>query len=152
MRRKDREIKDKTIIYEIIENNDICRVAFANNSEPYLVTMNYGYKKNALYFHCAAEGLKLEYIKVNSRVCFEISDSIETVKAETACGYTANFRSIIGRGRASLITVTDKKRDGLNILMRQVTGKGNWDIPESAINKVTLFKIEIEELSCKSTY
>ena len=42
----------------------------------YIVTMNFGYEWEgrlpAFYFHCAREGRKLEMMRSNPRVCFEL--------------------------------------------------------------------------------
>ena len=68
MRRKDRQITDKDIINEILLKSDIARIALFDNEYPYIIPMNYGYKDNALYFHCAPEGKKLDLIKRNNNV------------------------------------------------------------------------------------
>ncbi|MBK7713136.1 MAG: pyridoxamine 5'-phosphate oxidase family protein [Bacteroidales bacterium] len=43
MRRKDREISETSELEQIISESDVCRVAFADNNIPYIVTMNFGY-------------------------------------------------------------------------------------------------------------
>ena len=61
MRRKERQINDIRDLELIISNTDVCRVAFADNNMPYIVTMNFGYSGGdnpGFYFHCAGEGKK----------------------------------------------------------------------------------------------
>ncbi len=43
MRKKDREIKEHKELEEILQKADVCRIAFAVDGMPYIVTMNYGY-------------------------------------------------------------------------------------------------------------
>ena len=43
MRKKDREIKDEQELKEILQKADVCRIAFAVDETPYIVTMNFGY-------------------------------------------------------------------------------------------------------------
>ena len=43
MRRNDREISGTGEVDEIIRKADVCRIAFANDNIPYVVTMNFGY-------------------------------------------------------------------------------------------------------------
>jgi len=74
MRRKDREITDPKEIEEILANNIICRIAFSDGKNPYIVAMNYGYQKNKIFLHSAKEGKKIKIIKDNNQVCFEITD------------------------------------------------------------------------------
>ena len=83
MRKKDREIKDTKELEEILQKADVCRIAFAVDGIPYIVTMNFGYiwkDSLTLYFHCAKEGKKLELMKRNNMVCFEMDIDHETCK------------------------------------------------------------------------
>ena len=41
MRRKDREITDKQAIYDIIKKCDVCRVAFFDETFPYIIPLRY---------------------------------------------------------------------------------------------------------------
>ena len=43
MRKQDKEVTDIQLIEEIISRSDVCRIAFADNNIPYIVTMNFGY-------------------------------------------------------------------------------------------------------------
>ena len=45
-------------------------LAFVDGDEPYVISMNFGYKDKALYLHSATEGRKIEIIKKNNKVCF----------------------------------------------------------------------------------
>ena len=73
-RRADREITDLNEIQRILENGKFCTIAMARENEPYLVSLSYGYDKanKRLYFHCASEGEKLDYIYKNPYVCATI--------------------------------------------------------------------------------
>ena len=46
---------------------------------PYAVPLNFAYKDNKIYFHCATNGHKLDAIKKNSKVSFCVVDSEEVV-------------------------------------------------------------------------
>ena len=70
MRRKDKEITDEKVINEILEKAKVCRLALFDKDYPYIVPMNYGYKDNALFFHVAKEGKKIDLIKRNNNVRF----------------------------------------------------------------------------------
>ena len=65
MRRKDREIKDTYGIREIIRECDCCRLAFPDGKSAYIVPLSFGYdeEENALYFHGAAEGKKMDLVR-----------------------------------------------------------------------------------------
>ncbi len=149
MRRKDKEITNPELITEIIENNFICRIALSENNQPYIIPMNYGYRINTIYLHCAPKGKKLDIISKNSRVCFEITDSIEIVKAEKACGYGTRFRSVIGFGTIMQINDPAQKAEALRIIMKQHSGKEDWDITEYSADKLGILEIKIESVTGK---
>ena len=61
MRRNDREITDLREILRLMDRCDVVNLAFADNGEPYVVPVNFGYvsdgeTKVVLYFHGAREG------------------------------------------------------------------------------------------------
>ena len=70
LRRKDREIQEQEEIVRILKNGKYAIIALAKKNDPYIVTLSYGYDEelNALYFHCAKRGKKLEYITENPQV------------------------------------------------------------------------------------
>jgi nitroimidazol reductase NimA-like FMN-containing flavoprotein (pyridoxamine 5'-phosphate oxidase superfamily) len=151
MRRDDKQITDKSLIEEILSTNKVCRIALASKNEPYIVSMFYGYANGCLYLHSAREGKKLDIIKENSRVCFEISDSIEIIQSETPCGFSTRYRSIIGQGKISVLTNEHEKRSGLSVLMNQNTSKSDWNIPTDEIEKIAVLKIQIESITGKKS-
>lgn len=149
MRRRDKEIKDEDELLDIFYKNNVCRLALAVDNEPYLVTMSYGYRNGILYFHCAKKGRKLEMLKKNNLVCFEIDDSYSLVGEDTACTYTASFRSIVGYGRIVVVENTSDKIDALNLLMNQHTGKEKWTYEKEMLSAVTILQLKIDSYKGK---
>ena len=83
MRRSDREIHDLNELKEIVQKADACRIAFATDGAPYIVTLSFGYKWEehlVLYFHGAKEGRKIDLLKKNNLVCFEMDIEHERIK------------------------------------------------------------------------
>ena len=109
MRRKEKEIKSKTEIDSIIRSGKVCRIAFSNNDEPYIVPMYYGYKDNNLFFHSAREGRKIEMIKKNNLVCFEIDISYHITNTGIPCDWKNKYKSVIGFGKATIVNDYDEK-------------------------------------------
>ena len=96
MRRKDREITDRNEIELIIEKSTVCRLAMADDSGPYIVPLCFGFRNNTLYFHSAAEGKKLGFLRKNPRVCFELDCDTEVRTGGKACDFSMRYRSVIG--------------------------------------------------------
>ena len=153
MRRKDREVTDFDRITEILHSCDCCRVGFSDKNGVYIVPMNFGFteynRKITLYFHGAASGRKYELIKTNPHVGFEADTKHELVSGNAACEFSYKYQSIVGNGDISLVEAKGEKLNGLKIIMSHYTGICDWDIPQSALEKTAVFKLEVTELSCK---
>ena len=150
MRREDKEIRDKDEIESIVQRAIVCRVAFSENDVPYIVPVNFGIEDDCLYFHSAPEGKKIEIIKQNNNVCFELDIDHEVVRAETPCNWAMKYRSVIGFGKAFLVRDVGEKRKALNTIVEHYSGKPS-DYPESAISNVAIIKVEIESMTGKKS-
>lgn len=149
MRRQEREIKDRQEIETIIEMAQICRIGMAENGVPYIVPMNFGYKDNSLYFHCAPEGKKLDIIKSSPRVCFEMEADYELLKTgDVPCGWSTKYSSVMGTGKAFIINDEEEKRKALNIIIGHY-GTSRYDFSEEELGKAGVIRIEIEEMTGK---
>ncbi len=152
MRRKDREISDRTELEKIILKSDVCRLSFADEGIPYIVTMNFGYvggSKPHLFFHCANEGRKIDLMKKNNFVCFQMDTDHELFGGPNGCDWGMKFSSIVGYGRLSQVTDSNEKLEGLNCLMRHYTKKKSFSYDESVMMNTTVLRLDIEEMTGK---
>ena len=67
MRRKEKEIVEKSEIEAVISKASVCRLGMAEEGMPYVVPLCFGYENNTLYFHSAKEGKKVDILKKNNR-------------------------------------------------------------------------------------
>jgi len=151
MRRHDKEVTDQTIINEILSRATVCRIALNDVESPHLIPLNFGYSNNALYFHSAAEGKKIELIRKDNRVTFEVEDFNRLIRDDTACGYTTAYRSVIGTGKIELLSGFEEKKQGLDIIMAQHGKQGPNTYRDGSIDKVQVIKLSIEKISCKQS-
>lgn len=152
MRKIDREIKDIKELEEILQKADVCRIAFAVDGTPYIVTMNFGYiwkDRLTLYFHCAKEGKKLELMKQNNTVCFEMDIDHEIVRAENACDWGMKYRSIVGLGLLESITDENEKKKGLDCIMDHYRFAGEKEYGEKAFNLTEVLRLTVTEFTGK---
>ena len=150
MRRKDKEITERSVLETIITNSVICRLAFVHGNRPYMVPLNFGYCDNTLYFHSAPVGKKIEIIKTNPNVCFELDNNTVLVEAEVACAWSMKYQSVIGFGKACLIEDDLEKHTALNIIMQHYSGR-DFYVPETELLRVAVFKVEIESMTGKQS-
>ena len=148
MRRKEKEIRDKTEIESIIRRSVVCRLAMADGNWPYVVPLCFGYKDNALFFHSAQEGYKLEVLKKNNRVCFEFDIDRKTKPDEKPCDWAMTYKSVIGFGRATVLEDRKSKMEGLDIIFRQYARK-NAEYSEASLENTAVIKVDIEHVTAK---
>jgi len=152
MRRDNREITDITIIEEIIHKADVCRIAIANGNIPYIVTMNFGYTgvpEKRLYFHCANEGRKLDMIRKNDYVCFEMDTDHKLYSGKKGCDWGMKFSSVVGYGNISIISEKESKKIGLNLIMSQYGSKTDNVYDEEVLERTTVLRLDIKEITGK---
>ncbi|HEX7597713.1 MAG TPA: pyridoxamine 5'-phosphate oxidase family protein [Polyangia bacterium] len=155
MRRKDREVIDYSEVEAIIARADVCRVALVDEGMPYVVALNYGYRKAsaewpaALYFHCAPAGRKLDIIRKNNRACFQMDIDHELIRAGQGCGWGMKFRSVVGFGRIALVEDEDERRAGLDAIMQQYGAQAPFEYEDRILALTTVLRLDIEEMSAK---
>ena len=148
MRRKEKEIIDRDTIESILATSTVCRLALSGDDRPYVVPLCFGYEDNALYFHTAREGKKIDILEKNNRVCFEVDCDHELVSDETPCKWSMKYRSVIGVGKASLIDDPDSKSKALDSIMRHYAGRPSGYSPAN-MEKILIIKVEIESMTGK---
>ena len=151
MRRSDKEIKNKTLIDQVLSESEICRIGLLDGDRAYIVPMNYGYRDGVIYFHSAPSGKKIELIKANNRVCFEIEHHYSVIKGEVACDWTSRFRSLMGTGTIEILTGNDDKKEALDIIMRQHGRNGSNIYKEQLLNRMVALRLKIDEISGKES-
>ena len=150
MRRKEREIKDKNEIESVIERATVCRIALSDNNVPYIVPLNFGYKDNCLYFHSAPKGKKIDIMRRNNNVCFELDIDHKLIESETPCNYSMKYRSVIGFGKAFFVDDFEGKRTALNAIMQHYSGS-SYEFSENQLRKVAVIKVVIESMTGKKS-
>lgn len=93
------------------------RVAMSAEGYPYGVPLCFGYKDRTLYFHTGLKGKKLETLRKNPRVCFEMDIAVEVKEAGGACKWGVTYQSVIGYGRIRTVQDPEEKRKGLDVIM-----------------------------------
>lgn len=154
MRREDKQVLNEERIEQIIKSCDCCRLGFVDENKVYIVPLSFGYirkdGKYIFYFHGADEGRKIDLIRKNHYAGFEMDINYRIKPADTACGYTARYQSVIGSGSMDIIEDLDEKKKALDFLMNCNSGKSQiWNYSEEMLKRTCLFYLEVEEMTCK---
>ncbi len=152
MTRREQQVTDINEIIEILEKSKVVHVGMIDGDEPYVVPMNYGYiledGKLTIYLHGARRGRKIDAIKANPKVFYEMCCDITPFEGEVACKYGITYASIMGRGLATLVEDVDEKKKALSILMKTQTGK-DFTFEDKLTTVVSIIKIDTLEFTAK---
>lgn len=152
MRRKDREITDLDEIMGVIKKCSVCRVSLFDDVYPYIVPLNFGVEADGtmltLYFHCANEGKKLDLLRRNKNVAFEMDCPGKFFDGEKACDSTMAFESVCGNGSIEIVG-DEAKIPALTLIMRQYSDKGEFEFDVNELKAVTVLKLTVNAISGK---
>jgi len=153
MRRSNREVVGLTNMLSILNKCNIMRIGLCVDNEPYIVPLNFAYEvideEVFIYFHCASKGKKLDMIAQNSNACFEADCSYKTMEAENACDWSAEFESVIGNGKITILKDEAQKVRVLDTLMKRYGFPGKPYYIPSALAAVTVLQIRVTSMTGK---
>ena len=151
MVRKDKEIKDVSAIEAIMAEAPVCRLALVDDGLPYIVPMHFAYREKCLYLHTGTKGRKIDILRKNNRVCFEMDLLDGIVRADEACRWTTRYRSVVGYGRAQIIDDPEAVQQGLDLLMEKYAGRTAWTYAAPALKQTLILRITIESMTGKAS-
>lgn len=100
---------------ELLSRQFVGRIGCSLNNKMYVVPISYAYEGNSIYAH-TYEGLKIEAMRANPNVCFEVDDYADM----------ANWQSVISWGRFEEITDAADRGAAIQILLNR-----NLPVPSS---------------------
>lgn len=152
MTKREREVTDLNEIIKILDKCKILHLGLVDGDEPYVVPMNYGYTlddgKMTIYLHGALNGYKLDLMRANPKVFFEMECEVEHFEGSVACQYGTSYSSVMGRGRAEIIEDVSEKKAGLSIFMKTQTGD-DFEFNDKMVSAVSVIRIDVSEFTAK---
>ena len=155
---KKLEIQSKQKIIEFLNNEPVGRIASIDiNDYPQVIPMNFVYlqandlhvRLDAIYMHSHPIGEKLDNIKRNSKVGFEVDRHVcflpsyyfhptDASQADTL------YISVVIKGNAMSIDDNEEKAEALNSLMKKYQKEGKYESLDSympSVQQVTVIKL-----------
>ena len=150
--KRELQITDESRILQILDTAKVLHLGLAVNDEPYVVPMNYGYiledGKLVLYLHSAFQGKKLDMIRQNPRVFFELDCDWVPFEGEKPCQYGLSYASVMGRGTARIVEDVEEKKKAMSVLMKTQTGK-DFSFEDRLVSIVAVVRIDVAEYTAK---
>ena len=143
LRRKNQQLSE-TEARSILKNgtHGVLSVQ-GDDGYPYGVPMNYVYGDDAIYFHCAKEGHKLEGVRRSDKVSFCVVGEDEVIPEAFSTAYT----SVIVFGRAEIVADEKEKREALRLLAERFSpefGEEGEAAIRNSWNDVCIVRLNIE--------
>jgi uncharacterized protein len=148
IRRKDREISSDEAL-TIVEKGEYGILSMCTTeNEGYGIPLNYILDENRIYFHCAVEGTKLNYLRANNKVSFCVVGNTKIVPSE----FGTLYESVIVFGKTLEVDGAEKQNALEKIVekySKDYTVEGK-DYIAKRFDRVKIIKIEINQITGKA--
>jgi nitroimidazol reductase NimA-like FMN-containing flavoprotein (pyridoxamine 5'-phosphate oxidase superfamily) len=102
-------------IEKILQNETLGFLGLCTNDKPYVIPLTYCYHNGLIIFHCALQGIKLDYIKANPQVCFTVGrQSGKVMNHPHGSSCKADHDSAVCFGIARIIEDINERCKALN--------------------------------------
>lgn len=155
MTRRERQVTDMAEICGILDRCKVVHIGLVDGDEAYVVPMNYGYTMEngelTLYLHGACRGRKIDLMRQNPKVFFEMECDLEPFEGDVACRYGLAYSSLMGRGLAEIVDDIEEKMDCMSRFMKTQTGK-DFTFNETLVGVVSVIRIRAIDYTAKRRF
>ena len=153
----DKEIRRKEKLMSREECMDVLNKAeygvlstVSEDDTPYGVPMNFACVDDAVYFHCATVGHRLENLAYNDNACFNVVDSVVLMADQ----FNTQYRSVTIFGKIEKVESADEKRKGLTALVEKLSPQymeAGAKYINSSFDDVIVLKLDMAKMTGKAT-
>lgn len=148
VRRKDRELSVDLATQLLAEGEYGVLSTVGMDGQAYGVPLNYVFKNNCLYFHCALEGHKLDNIKANNKVSFCVVGRAKVLPDQ----FSTQYESVVVFGTASEVQGSERREVLLSFVEKyspEFIEEGKKTIAKYN-DKTRVIKVDINHVSGKA--
>lgn len=144
------EIKSEEKIAQFLNEEHVGRIASLDRDGfPQIIPMNFAFVNGAIYMHSHTRGEKLDNIKTNPKVGFEVDREVEFLPSYFSSPTDASqadtlYISVVIKGDGIIINDRDEKTLALNALMEKYQPEGKYErlTPEMhVVDEVAIIKV-----------
>ncbi len=144
------EIKSRQKIVEFLNQEHVGRVcSIDKDGFPQIIPMNFVFLNDAIYMHSHTRGEKLENIKTNDKVGFEVDRELEFLPSYFTHPTDASqadtlYISVVIKGNGVIVSDKKEKTMALNGLMEKYQPEGRYEKltqDMEVVNEVAIIKI-----------
>jgi len=133
------QIKSQQKIQEFLNQEHVGRISSIDeNGYPQIIPMNFVYLNNSIYMHSHIKGEKIENIRRNNKVGFEVDRELEFLPSyfedpKDASLADTLYISVVIKGKAMLVSDREEKTLALNGLMEKYQPEGKYEPIQSTM-------------------
>ena len=151
-------IKSRDKIIQFLNEEQTGRISSIDeNGYPQIIPMNFVLINNIVYMHSHIRGEKLNNIKRNSKVGFEVDKNLEFLPSyffdpNDASLADTLYISVVIKGEAVIVSDSTEKALALNALMKKYQPEGKYEPMREnmqVLNQVAVIKILPNEMNGK---
>ena len=144
------EIKSKERLIEFLNKQKTGRICSVDkDGYPQIIPMNFVFVNDVIYMHSHTKGEKLENIRQNSKVGFEVDQSLEFLPSYFTHPTDASqadtlYISVVIKGTGTIVNDRKEKTLALNSLMKKYQPEGGYESisPEMhVVDEVAIIKV-----------
>jgi nitroimidazol reductase NimA-like FMN-containing flavoprotein (pyridoxamine 5'-phosphate oxidase superfamily) len=154
------EIKDKVIIYSVVDCVEYGTLALSVDNVPYAVPVNFVRVEDDIYFHGALSNKKMKILAKNPRVSFSVVEEYSLIASffssteGLACPASQFFKSVSIEGNVEIVNARDEKAMMFEALMKKLQPEGGYkpfsdEAYDKAIKSTAVMKIIPTEIRAK---
>jgi len=127
------EIKSKEKIIEFLSSQQTGRISSIDeDGYPQIIPMNFVFISDVIYMHSHVRGEKLDNIRRNQKVGFEVDKNLEFLPSYFSDPTDASladtlYISVVIKGNASIVSDKEEKTIALNGLMEKYQPEGGYE-------------------------
>ena len=154
------DLANEESIDALMHKSEYGTLALCSANKPYSLPINFVKVGDALYFHGAKKGRKIDILKENSFASFSIVEAHAMIQSYfssdegLACPATQFFKSIIIDGVVEFVEEYEEKVSALSALMQKLQPEGKYKTLSDAaytkaINATSVYKLIPKETRAK---
>jgi len=152
-RKRERGSHDRAVIDAILDEALIAHVGIVEqDGQPFVIPTLHARSGDVVYCHGASAGRTLRALASGARACLTVSLIDGLVLARSAMHHSANYRSVMLIGEATVVAEPDEKLAALRAIVEHIV-PGRWhDVRPPTANELqatSVLAIPIEQASAK---
>ena len=151
-RKHERGHYDRTTVHALLDGAALCHVAYVIDGQPYCTPTLFWREGERLFWHGSSASRMLRHVAPGQPACLTVTHLDSLVLARCGFNHSADYRSVMAFGRASLVADAAAKKHALTMMVDRFFPDRTASLrpsTESEIKATSVVTMTIERASAK---